>query len=55
MNTQRDFLKAMAKEVLQLKNMTKIGEFINIFMDNVETDLKVSELTMRPMSLYPAL
>ena len=45
MNTQRDFLKAMAKEVLQLKNMTKIGEFINIFMDNVETDLKVSELT----------
>ena len=45
MNTQRDFLKAMAKEVLQLKNMTKIGEFINIFMDNVETDLKVNELT----------
>ena len=44
MTTQRDFLKAMAKEVLQLKNMTKIGSFINIFMDNVETDLKVNEL-----------
>ena len=44
MTTQRDFLKAMAKEVLQLKNMTKIGSFINIFMDNVETDLKLNEL-----------
>ena len=44
MTTQRDFLKAMAKEVLQLKNMTKIGSFINIFMDNVDTDLKVNEL-----------
>ena len=45
MNTQRDFLKAMAKEVLQLRNITKINEFIKIFMDNVETDLKFTELT----------
>lgn len=44
METQREFLKAMAKQVLQLKNMTKIGEFINIFMDNVETDLKLNDL-----------
>ncbi len=42
--TQREFLKAMAKEVLQLGNMTKIGKFINIFMENVETDLKLNEL-----------
>lgn len=42
--TQREFLKAMAKEVLQLGNMTKIGKFIEIFMDNVETDLKLNEL-----------
>lgn len=42
--TQREFLKAMAKEVLQLGNMTKIGKFIDIFMENVETDLKLSEL-----------
>ena len=44
MNTQRDFLKAMAKKVLQLGNITKIGDFIKIFMDNVETDLKLSDL-----------
>lgn len=42
--TQREFLKAMAKEVLQLGNMTKIGKFIDIFMENVETDLKLNEL-----------
>lgn len=42
--TQREFLKAMAREVLKLGNMTKIGKFIDIFMDNVETDLKLSEL-----------
>lgn len=44
MNTQRDFLKAMAKKVLQLGNITKIGEFINIFMENVETDLTINEM-----------
>ena len=44
MNTQRDFLKAMAKKVLQLGNITKIGDFIKIFMENVETDLKLSDL-----------
>ena len=42
--TQREFLKAMAKEVLQLGNMTKIGKFVEIFMNNVETDLKLNEL-----------
>ena len=44
MNTQRDFLKAMAKKVLQLGNITKIGEFIDIFMENVETDLTLTEM-----------
>ena len=42
--TQQAFLKAMAKEVLQLGNMTKIGEFVRIFMDHVETDLQLGEL-----------
>lgn len=42
--TQREFLKAMAKKVIQLQNITKVGEFVKIFMDNVETDLKLSEL-----------
>ena len=32
MNTQRDFLKAMAKKVLQLGNITKIGEFMYFLM-----------------------
>ncbi len=44
MNTQRDFLKAMAKKVLQLGNITKIGEFIDIFMENVETDMTLTEM-----------
>ena len=42
--TQREFLKAMAREVLQLGNITKIGEFINIFMERVKTDLELGEL-----------
>jgi len=42
--TQQAFLKAMAKKVLQLGNMTKVGEFIKIFMEHVETDLKLSDL-----------
>lgn len=42
--TQQAFLKAMAKKVLQLGNMTKVGEFVKIFMDHVETDLKLSDL-----------
>ena len=42
--TQQAFLKAMAKKVLQLGNMTKVGEFVKIFMERVETDLKLSDL-----------
>ena len=44
MNTQRDFLKAMAKKVLQLGNITKITDFIKIFMENVKTDLSLTDL-----------
>ncbi len=42
--TQQAFLKAMAKKVLQLGNMTKVGNFVKIFMDHVETDLKLSDM-----------
>ena len=42
--TQREFLKAMAKEVLQLGNITKIGEFVRIFMEHVKTDLELGDL-----------
>jgi len=42
--TQRNFLKAMAGEVLQLGNITRIGSFVEIFMENVKTDMKLSDL-----------
>ncbi len=37
--TQQAFLKAMVEQLLQVKNMTKIGNFITVFQNNVETDL----------------
>ncbi len=37
--TQQAFLKAMLEQLLQVKNMTKIGNFITVFQNNVETDL----------------
>ena len=37
--TQQAFLKAMVEQLLQLKNMTKIGNFITVFQKNVDTDL----------------
>lgn len=43
--TQQAFLKAMAKKVLQLGNITKVGEFLDIFMEHVKTDLTLGELT----------
>ena len=52
MTTQRDFLKAMAKEVLQLKNMTKIGSFINIFMDNNLDTMQSSTLPYIDVGKY---
>lgn len=39
MRTQRDFLKAVAKQTLKLKNITKIKSFINIFKENVTTNI----------------
>ena len=39
MRTQREFLKVVAKQVIQLKNITKIGTFIDIFKENVETNI----------------
>ncbi len=42
--TQQAFLKAMVEQLLQLKNVTKIGEFAKVFQKNVETDLSFNEL-----------
>ena len=42
--TQQAFLKAMAKKVLQLQNVTKVGNFVKTFLDHVETDMDLTEL-----------
>ena len=40
MRTQRDFLKAVAEQTLQLKNITKIGGLIDVVKENVTTNIK---------------
>lgn len=39
MRTQREFLKVVAKQLIQIKNITKIGTFIDIFKENVQTNI----------------
>lgn len=39
MRTQREFLKVVAKQLIQLKNITKLGTFIDIFKQNVQTNI----------------
>ena len=39
MRTQREFLKAVGSQMIQLKNITKIGSFIDIFKENVQTNI----------------
>lgn len=39
MRTQREFLKVVAKQIIQLKNITKLGTFIDIFKENVQTNI----------------
>ncbi len=41
---QQAFLKAAAKQCLQLGNVTKISEFAKIFYENVETDIRLNNL-----------
>ena len=42
--TQQNFLKAVIKQLLQVKNVTKIGEFATVFQNNVETNLSFQEM-----------
>lgn len=42
--TQQAFLKAVVEQLLQVKNVTKIGQFAQVFQKNVETDLSFNEL-----------
>ena len=37
--TQQAFLTAMVEQLLQIQNITKINQFIQVFQNNVETDL----------------
>ena len=41
---QQDFLKAVAKQCLQIGNWTKISQFAQIFFENVETDIKLENM-----------
>lgn len=44
MQTQQNFLKAVAKQTLTLSNVDKVGEFSKIFQKYVETDLTLGNL-----------
>ena len=41
---QQDFMRALAGELLQIQNVTRIGEVARIFMEHVETDLYIGNL-----------
>ena len=42
--TQQAFLKALAKQCVSVVNLGKIGEMVNIFVENVTTDLSIGNL-----------
>ena len=42
--TQQAFLSAMVEQLLKLGNITKINEFIQVFQNNVETDLSFQNI-----------
>ncbi len=44
MRTQREFITQVAKQTLQLKNIGKIGEIVDIAYDYVETNITLSVL-----------
>ncbi len=44
MQTQQNFLKAVAKQTLTLSNLDKVGDFVKIFQKYVETDLTLGNL-----------
>lgn len=44
MQTQQEFLKAVAKQTLTLSNLDKLSEFVKIFQNYVETDLTLNNL-----------
>ena len=44
MQTQQNFLKAVASQTLTLSNVGRVDEFVKIFMEYVDTDLTLGNL-----------
>lgn len=44
MRTQREFISATVKQTLQLKNVTKLKSLLDILYENVETNVKLSDV-----------
>ena len=44
MQTQQDFLKAVARQTLRVENLDKLDDFVRIFQSHVETDLSLGNL-----------
>ena len=44
MQLQQDFLKAVLKQLLQLKNVANLGKLAEVFQENVETDLSFENI-----------
>ncbi len=44
MRTQRNFIATVVKQTLQLKNVLKIGEIIDIAYKNIETNLNINSI-----------
>lgn len=42
--TQQAFLQAMVEQLLQVKNIPKISQFVKVFQDNVETDMNYKNI-----------
>ena len=42
--TQQGLLKAMIEQLMSLKNITRVNEFIKVFNENVETDLSFQNM-----------
>lgn len=42
--TQQGLLKAMIEQLMSLKNITKVNEFLKVFNENVETDLSFQNM-----------
>ena len=53
MQTQQNFLKAVASQTLTLSNVGKVDEFVKIFMEYVDTDLTLGNLACLPRRPSP--